>query len=229
MADLSAATQLLTDWLLSPLIWFVLIFLFVAATFGFLWIRKRRKLIYDCLEIVDYDYGKTGFNLIKAGWFGKKKYLRGWYDVGEEQVETQDGDIILDFSTNDFQEINGKRGIVCARDPVNPDILVPISKVDVKGKEMFNEIAPAEYRDAVQRIIDDADRETKDKTAQIIQWLLIGGTIIFALLAIILVTQMVKNGQREAADLIVQAGDICLKNAKEVCQTLATSAPSSAP
>ena len=229
MADLSGATQLLFDWLLSPFIWFALIFVFLAVTFGFLWIRKKRKLIYECIEIVDYDYGKTGFNMIKAGWFGKKKSLRGWIDYGEEQVETQDGDRILNFSTEDFQEINGKRGIVCARDPVNPDVLVPITKIGLKGKAMLAEIAPAEYRDAATRIIDEADRETSDKKAQVVQWILIGGTIIFALIAIIVITQMVKQGQAEASNLIVQAGEICLKNAKEVCQTLASSSAGSSP
>lgn len=229
MVELSGATQLLFDWLLSPFVWFALIFVFVAATFGFLWIRKKRKLIYDCLEVVDYDNGKAGFNLIKAGWFGKKKALRRWLDYGEEQVETQDGDLILNFSTEDFQEVNGKRAIVCARDPVNPDILVPLSKINIRGKAMFADIAPAEYRDAALRIIDEADRETKDMTAQIVQWVLIGGTIIFALIAIILVTQMVKNGQAEASRLITEAGQTCLQNAKEVCQNLATSTAGASP
>lgn len=229
MVEFSGATKLLIDWLLSPFIWFALIFVFLAATFGFLWIRKKRKLIYPCLEIVDYSNGKMGFNQIKAGWFGKKKALRGWIDYGEEQVETQDGDLILNFSTEDFQEINGKRGIVCHRDPVNPDILVPITRATVKGKDMLAEIAPAEYRDAVLRIIDEADRETSDLTTKIVQWVLLGGTIIFALVAIIVITQMVKQGQKEAAELIANSGEICLKNAKEVCQTLATSIAGSSP
>lgn len=243
MADLSPVTSMLFQWLLSPFIWFALIFVFIAATFGFMWIRKKRKLIYDCLEIVHYSNGKAGFNLIKAGWFGKKKALRRLYDYGEEQVETQDGDVILNFSTEDFQEINGKRGIVCARDPVNPDILAPVTRLDKKnikrlnqvtnvkvdGLEMLAEIAPAEYRDAALRIIDEADRETSDFTKQVIQWVLIGGTIIFALVAIIVISQMVKQGQKEAAELIVSAGDICLKNAKEVCQTLVSSTTGTSP
>jgi hypothetical protein len=229
MVDMSATTQLLFDWLLSPFIWFALIFVFIAATFGFLWIRKKRKLVYEIIEIVDYDYGKTGFNLIKGGWFGKKKALKNWFDYGDERIETQDGDIIQDFSTEDFQEINGKRGIIVARDPVNPEILVPISKVRINGKEMLNEIAPAEYRDAALRIIDEADRETSDWTKQVVQWVLIGGTIIFALVSIIIIAQMVKHGQQEASDLIVEAGKTCLENAKEVCQSLASSKAGGSP
>lgn len=229
MADLSGATQLLFDWLLSPLIWFVLIFVFLAGTMGVLWIRKRRKLIYEFIEIVDYDYGKTGFNLIKGGWFGKKKALRGFLDFGEEQLETQDGEAILNFSTEDFQEINGKRGIIITRDPVNPEILVPINNIKIKGKEMLAEIAPGDYRDASMRIIDDADRETKDWTEKIVQWVLMGMTIIFALVSIIVIAQMVKHGQTEASNLIIESGKTCLENAKEVCQQIATSTKGASP
>lgn len=229
MAEFSAVTSMLMDWVLSPLIWFALIFAFLAATFGYLWIRKKRKMIYTCLEMVKYKGGKAGFNIIKAGWFGKKKTLKGWWDYGEEQVETQDGDKILNFSTEDFQEINGKRGIVVARDPVNPDILVPITTVSFKGEDMLAEIAPAEYRDAALDIIKDADRETLDWTKQLVQWVLLGMLIIASLVSIIVIAQMVKSGQTEASNLILEAGETCLKNAKDVCQMIATSTAGSSP
>lgn len=223
---ISGGASLVLQWLFSPLIWVVIVFAILATVIGSLWIRRRRKFVYQCMEVVDYSSGKTGFNLMPAGWFGKKKAFRGWYDYGDEQLETVDGDLINDFSTEDFQEINGKRAIVCARSPTNANVLVPISKVSIKGKSMLMEIAPADYQDTAARIIDDADRETADRVAQIVQWVLIGGTIIFALVAIIIIAQMVKQGQREAANLIVEAGKTCLENAKEVCRTLATTAPS---
>jgi len=229
MADLSAYTSMLLNWLLSPIIWFVLIIVFVVVVFGYLWIRKKRKLIYSCIEIVKYKGGKAGFNKIKAGWFGKKKFFRGLWDYGEEQVETQDGDKILNFSTEDFQEIDGKRGIVIARDPVNPDILVPITTVSFKGEEMLAEIAPAEYRDAVNEIIIDVDRETSDWTKQLIQWIIFGMIIVFALVSIIVITQMVKSGQDKASALIVQAGETCLRNAREICQDLVTTRAGASP
>lgn len=229
MADISGITSMLFDWLLSPLIWFALIFVFLAATFGFLWIRKRRKLIYNCIEVVKYKDERVGLNSLKAGWFGKNKYLKRWYDNGEEQLETQDGEKIHNFSTEDFQEINGGRGIIIMRDPINPDILVPISRVSIKGMEMLAEIAPGEYRDAAADIINDVDKETKDRTMQIVQWIMLAGVIIFALVSIIVIAQMVKQGQKEAGDLIIQAGETCLTNAKEVCSKIATSVGSAAP
>lgn len=229
MADFSAFTGLLLQWLLSPLIWFVLIFVFIGGTFGFLYIRKRRKLIYSMLELVKYKGGKAGFNLIQGGWFGKKKFLRGWWDYGEEQLETQDGDKILNFSTEDFQEINGKRGIVVARDPLNPDILVPVSKISFDGEEMLAGIAPADYRDAAAEIINDVNRETSDWTKQVVMYILFAAVIIFALVSVIVITQMVKNGQTEASNLIVEAGETCLKNAKDVCQQIATTVVGASP
>lgn len=226
-ADLGGVGGMLLQWLLNPLIWLVIIFLIVAVTFGFLAIRKRRKLIYQCLELVDYGNGKHGFNMIKCGWFGKKKMLGGLWDRGEEQMETQDKDVIYEFSTEDFQEINGKRGIICFRDPVNQNILVPISKTEVKNKELLAEIAPAEFRDVAAQIIEDVDRETKDWKEKIVAIAIFGLVVIFALVSIIVITQMVKQGQEQAANLITEAGKTCLTNAKEVCSQIA--AGSSAP
>lgn len=229
MVEVSGATQLLFDWLLSPLIWGVLILIFVAGTVGILYIRKKRKLVYNVIEIVAYGNGKAGFNFMRGGYYGKKKVLRGWFDYGEEQLETQDGDKILNFSTEDFHEYNGKRCIVVARDSVNQDVLAPVNEINIKGMKMLAEIAPAEYRDAALDIINEADRETSDYTKQIVQWVLVGMTIIFSLVSIIVIAQMVKNGQTEASELILEAGQTCLTNAKEVCQSIANTIQSTAP
>lgn len=227
--DLSGTTSMLLQWLVSPFIWLALIILVVAVIFGFLIIRKRRKLIYSCLEIVNLGEGKSGFNIIPCGWFGKKRYLRGLWDTGEEVMRTKDGEIIVNFSTEDFQEVNGKRGVVCYRDPINQDVLVPVSKARVKGSELLAEIAPQEFRDVALDIIKDADKETADKMEKLIQWIIFGTIIIFALVSIIVIVQMVKQGQKEASELILKAGETCLKNAREVCSEIAQSAASGAP
>ena len=54
--------------------------------------------------------------------------------------------------------------------------------------------------------------------ADIIQWVMFGGVIIFALVSIILITQMVQRGQAEATKLILKAGECGV-------QHLATTAP----
>jgi uncharacterized membrane protein len=230
---------MLIGWLLNPLIWLVIILVMLGATWGILLIRKKRKLIYECLELVDYSEGKFGFNLIKCGYFGKKKHLRGLWDTGEEQMETKDGEVIYYFSTEDFQEINGKRGVICFRDPINQNFLVPISKtkvigMDSKGKkvsatELLAEIAPADFRDVAAQIVADADRETSDWKERIIQFIMWGLIIVFSLVSIIVIAQMVKNGQAEASKLIADAGKNCLEAAKSVCSEVAGVASSGAP
>lgn len=222
MVSFDPVLNLIFDWLLSPFIWLILIFIFVAGTFGILWIRKKRKLIYKGLELVKYKNGNSGFNNIKFGWFGKKKYLGGLYDRGEERLETQDGEKILNFSTEDFKEVDGARAPVVYRDPNNPDILVPISNVNFEGEEMLAEIAPAEYRDAAAACVDEVDRETQDKTEKIIRYVLFGMVIIFALVSIIVIAQMVKQGQTEAKELILEAAKIVGSKPSNV-------APSAAP
>lgn len=204
--NLAGAGSMILPWLLTPFFWGLLIFIFLAGTLGILWFRKKKRLQFECLEIVDLK-SRAGFNIIKCGYFGKKLYFKGLWWSGEEVLCTATGEIIHNFSTEDFQEINGVRGVVCYRDPIRQNVLVPISKVGVKGKEMLAEIAPADYTEVAVDIIKDAAAETsdwKDKLIQFGAWALI---VIFSLIAIIVITQMVKGGQKEAADLILLAGE----------------------
>lgn len=230
--EFSGVTSMITSWVINPFIWMVVLFIFVGVIFGFLVIRKKRKLIYQCLELVDYGDvdRKFGFNIIPAGWFGKKKFMK-YFDYGEERLETKTGEIIYDFSTEDFQEINGKRGIVCFRDPVNQNILVPISKIKVTNKELLAEIAPAEFRDVALGIIKDADRETKDFKEKIMQVVLWGLVIAFSLIAIIIISQLIKHSVTETKEMVLSAGETCMSAAKEICSQVCSQManPSTAP
>jgi len=218
--DLSSIGSSISGWIISPLIWIMILFVFITLTFGIMIIRKRRKLIYTCIEIVDHGTGKVNFNELRCGWFGKKKFLGVW-DYGEEQLETKTGEIIYDFSTEDFHEFNGKRCVFAFRDPINQNILVPISKVLIKNRELLNEIAPANFRDVAIEIIRDVKQETSDWKEKMIQYVIFGVVIIFALVSIILIVQMVKSGQDKASKLILDAGDLCLQSAKSVCSEIA--------
>ena len=97
-----------------------------------------------------------------------------------------------------------------------------------KNKEVFvgtppkpiklAEIAPGSYRDAAVDIFKEAVRETtdwKDKLIQFGAWALV---VIFSLIAIIVITQMVKAGQAQAADLLLQAGTEGAQACKEICK-----------
>lgn len=219
--EFSVVTNLLMQWVLSPFIWIAVIFIIFAVTWGALVIRKKKKLIYPCIELVDLGNTKVGYNVLKCGWFGKKSYLKGLYDRGEEVLKTQSGETIYDFSTEDFQEVNGTRGVICFRDVMNQNVLVPISKTTIKGKEALQEIAPAEFRDVALELIRDAKEETKDRIQQIMQWVMIGGIILFALVSIIIIVQMVKQGQQEAGKLITDAGNVCTEKCKAIFSQMA--------
>jgi hypothetical protein len=204
--------------LVMPIFWFGILFFFIAATFMFLIIRRNRRLVIPVLEIVSLgNRGKGGFNPLWAGWFGRKLYLKGLWWRGEEVVRLKSGEIIRDFSTEDYQEINGKRGIVCYRHPLDANILVPINSVEIKNQVLLNSLAPIDIRSTSVELINDAAIEStdfKEKLMQFVGWALV---VIFSLIAIIVITQMVIKGQKAAADLIVKAGDTCLSNAKSIC------------
>jgi len=89
---------------------------------------------------------------MKAGYFGKKSYLKGLWWSGEEVLKTSCNDTVAYFSTEDFQEVNGERGIICYRDPIRRNILFPISKLQMENKELIAAVAPADYILMLQRI-----------------------------------------------------------------------------
>jgi len=218
MVDVSSITAIILKWVINPLFWFLLIVGFVVGVILILVIRKRRRLIYKTVEMVDIGKGKIAFNNIKSGWFGKTIYLKGLWWSGEEVLRTGTGEIIEDFSTEDFQEIDGKRGVVCFRDPINQNILVPISRGKFNNKELVADIAPASYRDAAIDIYNQAVKETtdwKDKVIQFIAWALV---IIFSLIAIIVIVQYVKSAQDKAAELLLQAGTKGAEACSNICK-----------
>lgn len=208
--DTSNFTGVLFSLLSSFLFWGITLVVFVVTVFAGLIIRKKRKLKFKVFELTDLGKGKMGISTaLKAGWFSHRTAFFGLYDYGGEQVmKTKDNRIILDASSEDFQEINGSRGLVCIRSSEDPRILVPVTKMQVKNGELLAEIAPASFRETAVTIIKQAEKETADKMEKVVQWVIFGGVIIFALISVILIVQMVKNGQAEAKDLILEAGRI---------------------
>jgi hypothetical protein len=208
----------ITKFIINPLMWVILIVVFSIVFIGILWYRKKKRFLYPVAEVVDLGRGHGAINCdLKAGYFGKKSHLGGLWWTGEEVVKTNFGDIIADFSTEDFQEVNGQRGIVCFRDPLRRNILVPISKFRIEGKEMVANIAPSDYTDTAIDIIKDATNETsdwKDKLVQFAGWALL---VVFSLVAIIVIVQMVKNGQDKSAELLIRAGTDGANACKDIC------------
>jgi hypothetical protein len=203
----------------TVLFWVILLIVLAGTTIGFLFFRKKSKLTNPVIEVTPLGRGKMGIKTkLKGGWFKHNSTLFGLWDYGQEEVfKCKDGRIILNISSEDFQEINEKMGVVAMRSPEDPRILVPINRMKCENMELLTRIAPADYRGVVVDIVKKAEKETSDKMDKIMQWVFWGGIIIFSFILILLTTQMVKNGQAESKDLILQAGKINADNLKTIC------------
>jgi len=213
-------------YIVNPLIWLFILIFAVGGILLALWIRKKRNLKYQAIEIADFGTGKFGFNILKCGWFGINSYLRNLWWSGRLIMKTDSNEEIVNFSENDFQEINNKRGVIFYRDPIS-GTLVPINKLKIEGKEFLASIPPGEYFDAAKRIDEHTAAETTDFKQKVIQFIAWALVIVFSLLAIIFVINFIKNSQTEASKLILEAGNICLESAKSICSDLAGKAASS--
>ena len=199
--------------ILSPLLWIAVIFVLIVFSIGGLWIRKQRKLEYQCFVIRKTGNGKVDMKIMKAGWFKSKKILGGLMDwSGELQLETggfrQPVDKIQAGSTIDFHEIDGKKGLICRRKDDDPKILVPLTKIDIVNDEILGAIASADLRDASVNIVRQAEKETRNRTQEIVQWIIMGGVIMLALIVIIMSYQFVSKAQDQSWEYVLQAEKI---------------------
>jgi uncharacterized membrane protein len=211
--DTSSIISKILPWLISPLMWLFIVIFIVGGCALILFIRKKRKLKFPCIEKTEY-----GWNTLKAGWFGEKNFFKLW-DYGQEKMFTQDMEEINQFSEEDFIQVNGSRGIIVYRDPINR-FMFPISKCEVRGTALLMNIAPAEYRDTGLKIIDETGKETtdfKEKVLQFIGWALV---VIFSLIAIIMIIQFIKWSIENADKRYLEATTLCMENAKIACKAV---------
>jgi len=226
--DTSGYTGFILGLLTTGFFWLIAIFALLFFAFTFLIIRKKRKLTIPVIEVLDIGGGKVTLKFgrkYKGGWFKHKTTFFGLWDYGQEEVfKLKDGRRVLDVSSGDYQDFMGRPGLYVRRSSHDPRILVPIQRIEVKNNGILETIAPAELRGASVDIIKTAEKETADRSDKIMQWIFWGGIIIFSFIAIIMITQMVKNGQQEAGALIKEAGNIAGKfdteQLKLLCQGL---------
>ena len=216
-------TGIILKTLMSPLIWLVIIFFLLLFAFGGLWMRYQKKLEYPCLVIRKTGNGKIDVKTMKAGWFKSQSILMGLFDYkGEEELKTGGSNPfaprtkIQAGSTIDFHEIKGKKGLICRRKDDDPSILVPITKMEIKNDELLAEIAPADYRDASVRIVEQAEKETRNRTQEIVQWVLMGGVILLVLIVVIMSYKFVGEAQQQTWDYVLQASRIVSGSAPPV-------------
>jgi hypothetical protein len=260
--DLAGVSGVAFSWLTSFMFWGIALFLVLLVTVGSLIIRKKRKLIYPAIELTDLGAGKIGFKTHRAGWFKTKTMFFGMFDYGGEDIlRLKDGRQVQDASSEDFHDIDGKRGLLVIRKSDDPAILVPVNKAgttnNYKKEEIFKkdkngnlvgtgkyrlvpipvtavkkmevtnahllaEIAPADYRDASVKIVNNTEKETQGKWEKLAPILVFGTMAIVFMITIILIVQMVKQGQTEAKNLLLEAGKVVLEASKNTIQASAS-------
>lgn len=213
--DTTSLTGTLLNWLFNPLMWIVILILFLLAIVMFLNIRRRRRFKYTAIEFIESG-NSNAINILKAGWLGKDLYLRGLFWTGRQVMRTNALEEILNFSEEDFQIINGKRAICFYRHPISRH-LVPINKLSVLNKEALAEIPPAEYVDASLDHMRQVRKENADWKTQIAVWAVIGLVIMFSLVSVIVITQYVGKAQEEASNTLKDARAQCAENVRQIC------------
>ena len=211
----------ITKFILSPLIWILVMFFFIFVGIGALWVRKQKKLSYTCIVVRNTGNGKIDLKTMKADWFKTKSAFRGLWDYGmEEELRTggfrKPVDKIQGGSTIDFHEINGKRGLICRRKDDDPKVLVPLTKMEIENDNLLGSVASVDLRDAAVNIIRKAEHETRNRTAEIVQWVIMGGVIILALIVIIMSYQFVSKAQADSWARLIEAGKIVTGAAKPI-------------
>jgi uncharacterized membrane protein len=225
--DMGSVSSTLMGWLTSFVFWFIVLVIVLVFSFVMLKVRRNRKLKIRVVEVIDLGNGKIALNSgLKAGWFKSKKTLFGYFDYGGEDVcECADGRLILEGSSEDYHDINGVRGLIVRRKSDDPKILVPISGFDLDevSQEMIMSIAPADFRDASGKIIARTENEMQGKMEKYLPWISLMVVSIVMLICIILIVQMVKQGQTEAKNLILEAGRMTLESGRNAVTS--TTAP----
>ena len=213
------------QWLSSLMFWGIVLVVILVIGFFLIVYKKQRKLNLPLIELTDLGNGKMGIEAFLhrgAGWFKSRQMFFGLFESGEDVLKHRDGRVIQGGSSETFHDINGKRGLVVMRKQDDPAILLPISRMKCINKYLMTQIAPADYRDASVKIIRSTEKETMGKLEKIAPYIAIGLVAIVFLICIILIVQMVKQGQAEAKDTILEAGKIVAEASRN---TVASGAP----
>lgn len=200
-------TGTLMGWATSTGFWALFFVGMIFFLFFILWIRKRRKLNKIVLEHFDLGDGRFDWRTTKGGWFKEKVMLFGLWDYGQENIfRLKDNTPVENVSHNDYRLFNGKQAIGVIRNPHDSKIVFPISKYGISpdSKEMMVKVAPADYRSAAVKSIEQADLEMTAKWQQYAPLIITGVVIVIGLVITLLNTQYGKYAFDKAANLIVE-------------------------
>lgn len=210
--DTAGIGSVILGWATSIFFWILVVCGFFLIVTIFLVIRKSRRFEFPCLEVIGLGEGKIRIESTKCGWFKSKKMLFGLWDFGGEDELVAKSRIrfgkdrrIFFASSVDYHDIGGTRGIICKRKDDDPEVLVPLNKFKVLNNELLGEIAPADYRDAGVKIMEDKRKETLTWWDENKSTVLMAGTILFAVVAIILILRFAQGESSEWRDFAAKA------------------------
>jgi len=195
-------------WFSSGIFWFVMAILLTIGITILLVVQKRRKLKYNCLELVSFGNGKVGINYLRAGSFKKKSMFFDLWDYGTESCfKTNDGRIILEARTGDLHDLNKRKGFIVRRKDDDPKILVPITDIGWKNQKALFDIAPADFRDASLNIIESASKETQSWADKYLPYIMLGGMVIFFIVGFILASQFFNRTVDKAGEILIRVSE----------------------
>jgi len=204
--DLGSITGSIGTYAKSGMFWLIVIVVVVVAVgFFYLYMTRRSKLKYNCIELISFGNGKVGMNKTKAGIFKSHTTFFGLMDYGPEfVVKTADGKIIQKARTSHLHDIFGKKGFICVRKTEDPKILVPIGKVKLSNLLVLFDIAPANYRDASTQIFNEAVNETKGTWEKLLPYIAVGIVVVLTIISIVINMQMTNNTVNKVGSMLIQ-------------------------
>lgn len=192
---LGAVTNTAMGWATSLLFWVIIIFGLFVVFVGALIFRQRMRFRYPCIEIVGLGQGKVSVFHTKAGWFKKKRAFFGLLETGgEQELICKDGKKkIFNASSVDYHEINGRRGLICKRKDDDPEVLVPLDRVEIQNLKLLVRIAPADYRDAAVDILESKRKETMGWLEKNMPLIIAGTVFVFGIISLIIIFNFAKS------------------------------------
>jgi len=192
--------------------WFNTLWLWLAVFVGvfvlavaFLLFLKWGKMRFTAIEEIGIGNDKVSVKVRKAGWIKSDRIFFGLIEKGgTEDMCLNDGRKVLNFSSTDFQDINGRPGIICRRHETDPKMVVPISSVKISNHELLEAIAPADYRDAATEFMKRAEKETMGFWEQNWQVMMNYAILFFGIIMLIVLANVVGQQLSEARQFYIK-------------------------
>jgi len=192
-------------WFNTLWLWLAVFFGAIILAVGFLLFLRWGKMKFPVLEEIGIGNDKVSVKRRKAGWVKSNRMFFGLIERGGiESMCLNDGRRVLNFSSTDFQDIDGRPGIICRRHDIDPKMVVPISTVKISNTELIEAIAPADYRDAATEFMKKAEKETMGWLEQNWQAIANYAILFFGIIMLIVLANVVGQQLTEARQFYIK-------------------------